>query len=77
MGESVADWVLRSEHSGTFLRLQRLLAGKRSFTLCFLTYSDSAYRERAAEFLRARLGGPVGVRLDGEASRVRRNCSDG
>ena len=66
MGESVADWVLLAEHSGTFLRLQRLLAGKRSFTLCFLTYSDSAYRERAAEFLRARLGGPVGVRLDGE-----------
>ena len=66
MGESVADWVLLSEHSGTFLRLQRLLAGKRSFTLCFLTYSDSAYRERAAEFFRARLGGPAGVRLDDE-----------
>ena len=59
-----ATWNLRSEHSGAFLRLQRLLEGRRSFTLCFLTYSDSFYRERAADFLEKRLGANVRVSID-------------
>ena len=48
-------WNLLSEHSGAYLRLRRLLTGRRSFTLCFLTYSDSAYRDRVARFLKKRL----------------------
>lgn len=42
---------LLSEHSGAFLHLQKLLAGKQGFTLCFLVFSDSAYRNKAAEHL--------------------------
>ena len=59
-------WTLRSEQSGAFLRLQRLLNGRRSFTLCFLTYSDSVYRDEAAGFLEARLSAQVRVVIDPE-----------
>ena len=64
MADTGAIWNLRSEHSGTFLRLQRLLEGRRSFTLCFLTYSDSFYRDRAASFLEKRLDANVRVSID-------------
>ena len=59
-------WTFRSEHSGAFLRLQRLLNGRRSFTLCFLTYSDSVYRDEAAGFLEGRLSAQVRVVIDPE-----------
>ena len=59
---------LRSEHSGAFLRLQRLLEGRRSFTLCFLIYSDSFYRDQAASFLEEQLGAKVRVSIDGDIS---------
>ena len=59
-------WTLRSEHSGAFLRLQRLVNGRRSFTLCFLTYSDSIYRDEAADFLEGRLRAHVRVAIDPE-----------
>ena len=64
MGRSDAIWSLRSEHSGAFLRLQRLLDGRQSFTLCFLTYSDSAYRDEVADFLGERLGARVRVSIE-------------
>ena len=64
MGRPGAIWSLRSEHSGAFLRLQRLLDGRQSFTLCFLTYSDSAYRDGVADFLEERLGARVRVSID-------------
>ena len=64
--DSLPPWVLRSEHSGAFLRLQRLVNGRRSFTLCFLTYSDSFYRDEAADFLEGRLGAHVRVAIDPE-----------
>ena len=64
MGDAKFDWVLYSEHSGPFLRLQRLVQGKRSFVLCFLTYTDSAYRNRTERFLKARLGARVVVAID-------------
>ena len=57
-------WTLRSEHSGAFLRLHRLLNGRRSFTLCFLTYSDSVYRDKVAGFLEGRLSAHVRVSID-------------
>ena len=59
-------WTLLSEHSGTFLRLSRLLNGRNSFTLCFLTYSDSVYRDEAARFLEGRLNAHVRVAIDPE-----------
>lgn len=48
-------WPLQSSHSGVFIRLQKTISN-RGFTLCFLTYSDSTYRDIVARFLRARLG---------------------
>ena len=59
-------WTLLSEHSGAFLRLGRLLNGRNSFTLCFLTYSDSVYRDEAARFLEGRLNARVRVAIDPE-----------
>ena len=66
MDEAGASWPLCSEHSGAFLRLRRLLEGRRSFTLCFLTYSDSFYRDEAAGFLERRLDAAVRVSIDRE-----------
>ena len=63
-----AVWNLLSEHSGAFLRLQRLLEGRRSFALCFLTYSDSVYRDRVADFLEERLCARVRVTIDPDAA---------
>ena len=62
-----AVWNLLSEHSGTYLRLQRMLEGRQSFKLCFLTYSDSHYRDKVAAFLEARLHARVRVSIDSEA----------
>ena len=59
-------WPLLSEHSGAFLRLSRLLNGRNSFTLCFLTYSDSVYRDEAARFIEGRLNAQVRVAIDPE-----------
>ena len=59
-------WTLRSEHSGPFLRLQRLVNGRRSFTLCFLTYSDSVYRDEVASFLEGRLNAHLRIAIDPE-----------
>ena len=59
-------WTLLSGHSGAFLRLSRLLNGRNSFTLCFLTYSDSVYRDEAARFLEGRLNAHVRVAIDPE-----------
>ena len=63
---SLPHWTLRSEHSGAFLRLQRLVKGRASFTLCFLTYSDSVYRDDVAGFLEGRLNAHVRVNIDPE-----------
>jgi len=46
------------------LRLRRLVENKHSFVLCFLTYSDSAYRETVAAFLAELLNGRVRVVID-------------
>ena len=62
-----AVWNLLSEHSGAYLRLQRMLEGRQSFKLCFLTYSDSHYRDKVADFLEARLHARVRVSIDSEA----------
>ena len=58
------SWPLHSEHSGALLRLRRLVEHRRSFVLCFLTYSDSAYRETAADFLAELLGARLCVGVD-------------
>ena len=45
-----------------------MLEGRRSFTLCFLMYSDSAYRDRVADFLAERLCARVRVTIDPDAA---------
>ena len=67
-GKPVAIWDLRSEHSGAFLRLRRMLEGRVSFALCFLTYSDSPYRDKVADFLEAKLRACVRVTIDPDAT---------
>lgn len=64
MSKPAATWPLRSEHSGVFLRLQRTLRSRDSFTLCFLVYSDSAYRATVASFLGVRLGATAEITID-------------
>ena len=59
-----ASWPLRSEHSGALLRLRRLVENRQSFVLCFLTYSDSAYRETVAGFLAELLDARLRVAID-------------
>ena len=57
---------LHAEHSGVVLRLRRLVENRQSFVLCFLTYSDSAYRETVASFLSELLDAGLRVAIDGK-----------
>ena len=66
MSEVRASWPLRSEHSGTLLRLRKLIENKQSFALCFLAHSDSAYRETVAGFLAELLNARLRVAIDGK-----------
>ena len=61
---SEKGWPLLSEHSGAFLRLQRLLSRKEGFSLCFLTFSDSAYRDRVAAYFAEHLRASTWVKID-------------
>lgn len=65
--EPSSDWRLLSKHSGAFIRLKRTLTGRASFTLCFLTFSDSAYRDHAAQFFRGSLRADAPVVVDPES----------
>ena len=65
MSKVQASWPLRSEHSGALLRLRRLVENRQSFVLCFLTYSDSAYRETVAAYLAELLDARLRVAIDG------------
>ena len=62
--EPSPDWRLLSEHSGVFGRLKRALTGRASFTLCFLTFSDTAYRDHAAQFFCGSLHADAPVAVD-------------
>ena len=64
MSKVFASWPLHSEHSGALLRLRRLVEHRKSFVLCFLIYSDSAYRETAVGFLAELLGAQLRVAID-------------
>ena len=59
-----SGWPLLSEHSGAYLRLQRLLSRKEGFALCFLTFSDSAYRDKAAAYFAEHLRARTWVKID-------------
>ena len=52
-----------------------MLEGRQSFKLCFLTYSDSHYRDKVADFLEARVHARVRVSIDSEPGSVRKSCS--
>lgn len=62
-GHSIA-WPFLPTHADAFIRLRKLLTGRHGFTLCFLTFSDSAYREKIAKFLADQLHASVQVAID-------------
>ena len=57
-------WPFLSSHAGAFVRLQKMLTEKRGFMLCFLTFSDSAYRNKVAEFLADQLHAHTHVAIE-------------
>lgn len=43
-------WPFLPAQADAFIRLRKLLTGKQGFTLCFLAFTDSAYRAQVANF---------------------------
>ena len=69
MRERSTAWPFLPAHAEAFVRLRKLLTGKHGFTLCFLTFSDSAYREKIARFLADQLHARTQVAID-ETERI-------
>ena len=61
-------WPFIAGHASDFVRLQRLLTEAHGFRLCFLAFSDSAYRNKVAEFLADQFRAQVRVVIDPEES---------
>ena len=57
-------WPFLSSHAGAFVRLQKMLTEKQGFMLCFLIFSDSAYRNKVAGFLADQLHAHTHVAID-------------
>ena len=57
-------WPFLPAHAEAFIRLRKLLTGRQGFTLCFLTFSDSAYRQKVATFLAEQLHARTQVAID-------------
>ena len=57
-------WPFLPVHADAFIRLRKLLTGRQGFTLCFLTFSDSAYRQKVAAFLADQLHARTQVAID-------------
>ena len=64
MSRCNSAWPFLATHADAFLRLGRTLTGRHGFTLCFLAFSDSAYREKIAKFLEAQLHARTHVAID-------------
>ena len=57
-------WPFLPAHAEAFIQLRKLLTGRQGFTLCFLTFSDSAYRQKVATFLAEQLHARTQVAID-------------
>ena len=68
MSPCTVAWPFIESHAGAFVRLQRLLTEVRGFRLCFLIFSDSAYRDKVAEFFAEQFRARVHVAIDPEES---------
>ena len=64
MSRSTVAWPFIPDHAGDFVRLQRTLTGSQGFMLCFLVFSDSAYRNKVAKFLADHFRAHVHVAID-------------
>ncbi len=68
MSRSTVAWPFIAAHAGDFVRLQRTLTEAQGFMLCFLVFSDSAYRNKVAQFLADHFRAHVRVAIDPEES---------
>ena len=68
MIRSNVAWPFIASHAGDFVRLQRTLTEAQGFMLCFLVFSDSAYRNKVAQFLAEHFRAHVHVAIDPEES---------
>lgn len=68
MSPCTVVWPFIADHAGAFVRLQRLLTDVRTFRLCFLVFSDSAYRDKVAKFFAEQFRARVHVAIDPEES---------
>ena len=66
MNPRTVAWPFIAGHAGEFVRLQRALTDAQNFMLCFLVFSDSAYRNKVAQFLADHLRAHVHVTIDPE-----------
>lgn len=64
MGGCSVAWPFLPGHADAFIRLRKLLTGKQVFTLCFLAFTDSAYRAKVASFLADQLDARRQVTID-------------
>ena len=68
MSRRTVAWPFIAGHAGAFVRLQRLLTDVRGFRLCFLVFSDSAYRDKVAKFFAEQFRARMHVAIDPEES---------
>ena len=68
MSRCAVAWPFIAGHAEDFVRLQRLLTGTPGFALCFLAFSDSAYRNKIAKFLADHFRAHVHVAIDATES---------
>ena len=64
MNRCSTAWPFLPAHADAFIRLRKLLTGKQGFTLCFLAFTDSAYRAKIAKFLADQLQAHKRVTID-------------
>ena len=64
MTRNAIAWPFIAAHAADFVRLQRTLTDARGFMLCFLVFSDSAYRNKVAQFLADHFHAHVHVAID-------------
>ena len=57
-------WPFLPAHAEAFIRLHKMLTGTQGFKLCFLVFSDTAYRRKVAGFLADQLHAHTQVAID-------------
>ena len=66
MSRCTIAWPFIAGHASDFIRLQRTITEAHGFKLCFLVFSDSAYRDKVAKFFADQFRAHVHVAIDAE-----------